>query len=124
MPTRWTGRSPTWRPITGEPATADSSGRRTLRGSRGNTARSRSWPTSTAFPALTAFTCPVCRSKSRVRAPAGAGRWHWSRNEIAIECAMNDILAVVETGIYADDLDRAEAFYRETLGLQMLGKEP
>jgi catechol 2,3-dioxygenase-like lactoylglutathione lyase family enzyme len=34
-----------------------------------------------------------------------------------------DIQQVVETAIYADDLDRAEAFYRDVLGLPVLGKE-
>jgi catechol 2,3-dioxygenase-like lactoylglutathione lyase family enzyme len=37
---------------------------------------------------------------------------------------MNGILAVVETGIYADDLDRAEEFYRDVLGLAVIGREP
>ena len=37
---------------------------------------------------------------------------------------MNAIQAVVETGIYADDLDRAEAFYHEVLGLPVIGREP
>jgi catechol 2,3-dioxygenase-like lactoylglutathione lyase family enzyme len=36
---------------------------------------------------------------------------------------MPEILAVVETGIYAADLDRAEAFYTGVLGLQVIGKE-
>jgi catechol 2,3-dioxygenase-like lactoylglutathione lyase family enzyme len=31
---------------------------------------------------------------------------------------------LVETGVYADDLDKAETFYREILGLEMLTKEP
>ncbi len=30
---------------------------------------------------------------------------------------------VVETGVYVKDLDRAEAFYREVLGLELVGKE-
>jgi catechol 2,3-dioxygenase-like lactoylglutathione lyase family enzyme len=29
----------------------------------------------------------------------------------------------VETGVYADDLDQAEQFYRDVLGLLLLGKE-
>ena len=33
------------------------------------------------------------------------------------------IVTVVETAIYADDLDRAEAFYRDVLGLEVIGKE-
>jgi catechol 2,3-dioxygenase-like lactoylglutathione lyase family enzyme len=37
---------------------------------------------------------------------------------------MTEIEAVIETGIYADDLDRAEAFYRDALGLTVIGKEP
>jgi len=34
------------------------------------------------------------------------------------------IKAVIETAIYADDLDAAEAFYRTVLGLRLIGKEP
>ncbi len=37
---------------------------------------------------------------------------------------MEEILAVIETGIYAEDLDRAETFYRDVLGLPLLFKEP
>jgi catechol 2,3-dioxygenase-like lactoylglutathione lyase family enzyme len=37
---------------------------------------------------------------------------------------VEEILAVVETGVYVDDLDRAEAFYRDLLGLAVIGKEP
>lgn len=37
---------------------------------------------------------------------------------------MNEILTVVETGIYVDDLDRAEAFYQDVLGLEVIGREP
>lgn len=33
------------------------------------------------------------------------------------------IVTIVETAVYADDLDRAEAFYRDVLGLEMIGKE-
>jgi catechol 2,3-dioxygenase-like lactoylglutathione lyase family enzyme len=33
------------------------------------------------------------------------------------------IVTVVETAIYADDLERAEAFYRDVLGLEVIGKE-
>jgi catechol 2,3-dioxygenase-like lactoylglutathione lyase family enzyme len=33
------------------------------------------------------------------------------------------IQSVVETGIYAEDLDEAERFYRDVLGLTVLGKE-
>jgi catechol 2,3-dioxygenase-like lactoylglutathione lyase family enzyme len=36
---------------------------------------------------------------------------------------MASICAVVETCIYADDLDRVEAFYRDVLGLEVIGKE-
>ena len=36
---------------------------------------------------------------------------------------MSAIEAIVETGIYADDLDRAEAFYRDVLGLPLIGRE-
>src|SRR5579872_5304962 len=46
---------------------------------------------------------------------AGLNRW---------EGAMSEIVAVVETGVYVDDPDRAEAFYRDVLGLTVLGKEP
>lgn len=37
---------------------------------------------------------------------------------------MGEIEAVIETGIYVDDLDQAEAFYRDVLGLSVIGKEP
>jgi len=37
---------------------------------------------------------------------------------------MGEIEGIVETGIYVDDLDRAEAFYRDVLGLPVIGKEP
>jgi catechol 2,3-dioxygenase-like lactoylglutathione lyase family enzyme len=37
---------------------------------------------------------------------------------------MSDILTVVETGVYVDDLDRAEAFYRAVLGLVPIGRDP
>jgi catechol 2,3-dioxygenase-like lactoylglutathione lyase family enzyme len=37
---------------------------------------------------------------------------------------MTSIVNLVETGIYADDLDRAERFYREVLGLELIGREP
>jgi catechol 2,3-dioxygenase-like lactoylglutathione lyase family enzyme len=36
---------------------------------------------------------------------------------------MRPIECVVETGIYADDLDQAERFYRDVLGLTTRGKE-
>ncbi len=36
---------------------------------------------------------------------------------------MNVIQALVETSAYVDDLDRAEAFYRDVLGLIPIGKE-
>lgn len=31
---------------------------------------------------------------------------------------------LVEATLYVDDLDRAEAFYRDVLGLELIGKEP
>jgi len=34
------------------------------------------------------------------------------------------IQAVIETAIYVDDLDQAETFYRDVLGLTVIGKEP
>jgi catechol 2,3-dioxygenase-like lactoylglutathione lyase family enzyme len=37
---------------------------------------------------------------------------------------MEAIVGVVETAVYVDDLDGAEAFYRDVLGLAVLGKEP
>ena len=36
---------------------------------------------------------------------------------------MDDIEGIIETGIYVDDLDRAEAFYRDVLGLTVLARE-
>jgi catechol 2,3-dioxygenase-like lactoylglutathione lyase family enzyme len=36
---------------------------------------------------------------------------------------MGPIEAIVETALYADDLDRAEAFYRDALGLEVIGRE-
>lgn len=36
---------------------------------------------------------------------------------------MSHIRAIVETAIYVDDLDAAEAFYRDVLGLDVIGKE-
>lgn len=36
---------------------------------------------------------------------------------------MKPIQRIVETAVYADDLDRAERFYRDVLGLSFLGKE-
>jgi catechol 2,3-dioxygenase-like lactoylglutathione lyase family enzyme len=36
---------------------------------------------------------------------------------------MTPILQVVETAVYVDDLDRAEAFYRDVLGLDLITKE-
>jgi catechol 2,3-dioxygenase-like lactoylglutathione lyase family enzyme len=35
----------------------------------------------------------------------------------------NAVIAVIETGIYVDDLDQAEGFYRDVLGLAVIGKE-
>lgn len=37
---------------------------------------------------------------------------------------MTAIAGIVETGIYVDDLERAEVFYRTVLGLTLVGKEP
>src|SRR5262249_5169421 len=37
---------------------------------------------------------------------------------------MGAIEAVIETGIYVDDLARAEAFYRVVLSLAVLAREP
>jgi catechol 2,3-dioxygenase-like lactoylglutathione lyase family enzyme len=34
------------------------------------------------------------------------------------------IKAIIETAIYVDDLDAAEDFYGETLGLRVMDKEP
>ncbi|MFO0952556.1 MAG: VOC family protein [Isosphaeraceae bacterium] len=36
---------------------------------------------------------------------------------------MAKVLGVVETGVYVDDLDRAEAFYSRILGLELLARE-
>jgi catechol 2,3-dioxygenase-like lactoylglutathione lyase family enzyme len=36
---------------------------------------------------------------------------------------MNEIRNLVETSAYVDDLDRAEQFYRDVLGLEVMGKE-
>ena len=36
---------------------------------------------------------------------------------------MNAIRCIVEAAIYSDDLDAAETFYRDVLGLPLLGKE-
>lgn len=37
---------------------------------------------------------------------------------------MSDVETVVETALYADDLDKAERFYTEVLGLHVAGREP
>ncbi len=37
--------------------------------------------------------------------------------------APGEIEAIVETAIYVDDLEAAEAFYRDVLGLEVLGRE-
>jgi catechol 2,3-dioxygenase-like lactoylglutathione lyase family enzyme len=37
---------------------------------------------------------------------------------------MHEISALVETGVYADDLAAAEAFYTGVLGLHVIGREP
>ena len=31
---------------------------------------------------------------------------------------------LVEAALYVDDLDQAEAFYRDVLGLELIGNEP
>ncbi len=36
---------------------------------------------------------------------------------------MDDIQAIVETAVYVEDLDAAEAFYGKVLGLPVLGRE-
>ena len=36
---------------------------------------------------------------------------------------MSEIVAVVETAVYVDDLEAAEAFYRGVLGLEVIGRE-
>jgi len=36
---------------------------------------------------------------------------------------MDDIVGIIETGIYVDDLERAEDFYREVLGLPLIARE-
>lgn len=36
---------------------------------------------------------------------------------------MQEIAAIVETGVYAADLKKAEAFYRDVLGLEVVGRE-
>lgn len=35
-----------------------------------------------------------------------------------------DILHLVEAAVYVEDLEAAETFYREVLGLELVGKEP
>lgn len=37
---------------------------------------------------------------------------------------MDDIVSIVETAVYVDDLDAAIAFYRDVLGLELRGHEP
>jgi catechol 2,3-dioxygenase-like lactoylglutathione lyase family enzyme len=37
---------------------------------------------------------------------------------------MTPFETIVETGVYADDLAAAEAFYRDVLGLELIGREP
>ena len=37
---------------------------------------------------------------------------------------MPEIQAVIETSLYVDDLAKTEAFYRDVLGLAVIGKEP
>ena len=36
---------------------------------------------------------------------------------------MDEIRGIIETALYVDDLDAAEAFYRDVLGLEVIGKE-
>ena len=38
--------------------------------------------------------------------------------------AVSLIEAVVETAVYAEDLDQIERFYRDVLGLNVIGREP
>jgi catechol 2,3-dioxygenase-like lactoylglutathione lyase family enzyme len=37
---------------------------------------------------------------------------------------VTEIRNLVETSAYVDDLDRAEPFYRDVLGLEVIGREP
>ena len=37
---------------------------------------------------------------------------------------MGEIVAIIETSVYVDDLDQAEMFYRDILGLEVLTREP
>jgi catechol 2,3-dioxygenase-like lactoylglutathione lyase family enzyme len=37
---------------------------------------------------------------------------------------MPPVVGIVETAIYVDDLDQAEAFYGDVLGLALIGREP
>jgi catechol 2,3-dioxygenase-like lactoylglutathione lyase family enzyme len=46
------------------------------------------------------------------------------RNSRIVGQAMNAIQHLVEAALYVDDLDQAEAFYRDVLGLDLIGKEP
>jgi catechol 2,3-dioxygenase-like lactoylglutathione lyase family enzyme len=37
---------------------------------------------------------------------------------------VESIEAIIETAVYVEDLDQAETFYRDVLGLQSIGKDP
>jgi catechol 2,3-dioxygenase-like lactoylglutathione lyase family enzyme len=37
---------------------------------------------------------------------------------------MDPLETITETAIYVDDLDAAESFYRDVLGLEVIGKQP
>src|SRR5262249_38738456 len=71
-------------------------------------------------------------SRARLASAVGKGRARERMGGIlpdrgdggqATGAAMSDIEGVVETGIYADDLEQAEAFYHEVLGLPVLARE-
>ena len=37
---------------------------------------------------------------------------------------MSEIIHLVEAALYVDDLERAESFYRDVLGMPVIGREP
>jgi catechol 2,3-dioxygenase-like lactoylglutathione lyase family enzyme len=51
------------------------------------------------------------------------GRERENLRALPEESVMNAIGCIVESAIYADELDAAEKFYRDVLGLPLLGKE-
>jgi catechol 2,3-dioxygenase-like lactoylglutathione lyase family enzyme len=73
----------------------------------------------------------ILRSKARESSSPAAGEPRPFRGKLGQESAtrhededgMAEIEAIIETGIYVDDLGRAEAFYRDVLGLTVIGKE-